>query len=61
MFAAEKAGAKNVEAWLSLVERCVRDAEAVCSNHIASTIKKPHQIAIFQLFDAVFLRKNVAF
>ena len=27
-----------VEAWLSLVERCVRDAEAVGSNPVASTI-----------------------
>ena len=25
------------EAWLSLVERCVRDAEVACSNHVAST------------------------
>ena len=24
------------EAWLSLVERCVRDAEVACSNHVAS-------------------------
>ena len=27
----------NVEAWLSLVERCVRDAEAAGSNPVAST------------------------
>ena len=27
---------KRIEAWLSLVERCVRDAEAACSNHVAS-------------------------
>ncbi len=27
------------EAWLSLVERCVRDAEVVGSNPVASTIK----------------------
>ncbi len=26
----------GIEAWLSLVERCVRDAEAACSNHVAS-------------------------
>ncbi len=25
-----------IEAWLSLVERCVRDAEVACSNHVAS-------------------------
>ena len=29
----------NIEAWLSLVERCVRDAEAAGSNPVASTIK----------------------
>ena len=28
----------GVEAWLSLVERCVRDAEAACSNHVASIL-----------------------
>ena len=28
-----------IEAWLSLVERCVRDAEVACSNHVASTFK----------------------
>ena len=28
---------KEIEAWLSLVERCVRDAEAAGSNPVAST------------------------
>ena len=28
------------DAWLSLVERCVRDAEAAGSNPVASTTKK---------------------
>ncbi len=27
----------GIEVWLSLVERCVRDAEVACSNHVAST------------------------
>ena len=27
----------KIEAWLSLVERCVRDAEVVGSNPVAST------------------------
>ncbi len=27
---------KGIEAWLSLVERCVRDAEAASSNLVAS-------------------------
>ena len=27
----------RIEVWLSLVERCVRDAEVACSNHVAST------------------------
>ena len=31
---------KGIEAWLSLVERCVRDAEAACSNHVASIFLK---------------------
>ncbi len=29
---------KGIEAWLSLVERCVRDAEAVGSNPVASIL-----------------------
>ena len=29
---------KNIEAWLSLVERCVRDAEVASSNLVASII-----------------------
>ena len=29
---------KSFEAWLSLVERCVRDAEVAGSNPVASTI-----------------------
>ena len=31
---------QNNEAWLSLVERCVRDAEVACSNHVASTFSR---------------------
>ena len=31
---------KQIEAWLSLVERCVRDAEVVGSNPVASTKKE---------------------
>ena len=31
----------EIEAWLSLVERCVRDAEAACSNHVASIHLRP--------------------
>ena len=29
-----------IEAWLSLVERCVRDAEVACSNHVASILSQ---------------------
>ncbi len=32
---------RGIEAWLSLVERCVRDAEAACSNHVASIYLRP--------------------
>ena len=32
---------KEIEAWLSLVERCVRDAEVVGSNPVASTNYTP--------------------
>ena len=30
----------RIDAWLSLVERCVRDAEVAGSNPVASTIRK---------------------
>ena len=33
----ELAGNGDIDAWLSLVERCVRDAEAAGSNPVAST------------------------
>ena len=29
-----------IETWLSLVERCVRDAEVACSNHVVSTTNR---------------------
>ncbi len=31
----------NSDAWLSLVERCVRDAEAAGSNPVASILGRP--------------------
>ena len=36
---------KNSEAWLSLVERCVRDAEAVGSNPVASILQSAENTA----------------
>ena len=33
----------NIDAWLSLVERCVRDAEVVGSNPVASIPWQGHQ------------------
>ena len=38
----------NIEMWLNLVERCVRDAKAVGSNPVIST-KKQLKILYFQL------------
>ena len=38
-----------------MVERYVRDVEAVCSNHITSTKKKPHETAARWLFCVAFL------
>ena len=32
--------------WLSLVERCVRDAEVACSNPVTPTIKIKHGRAV---------------
>ena len=36
---AETSSSQYIEAWLSLVERCVRDAEVVGSNPVASMNK----------------------
>ena len=50
-----------VEAWLSLVERCVRDAEVVGSNPVASTIKpttywlQGHKNRELKCFNSLFL------
>ena len=41
----------NIDAWLSLVERCVRDAEAAGTNPVASTPKNPGK----SRFSGVFL------
>ena len=38
------------EAWLSLVERCVRDAEAAGSNPVASTDKKHRKLKSLRCF-----------
>ena len=35
----------NVEVWLSLVERCVRDAEAAGSSPVTSTVLKDRKSA----------------
>ena len=43
---------QNNEAWLSLVERCVRDAEVACSNHVASINRKMLE---HQRFPAFFI------
>ena len=44
---------KHIEMWLSLVERCVRDAEAAGSNPVISTISSVHNG--FELWTLDFL------
>ena len=45
------------EAWLSLVERCVRDAEVVGSNPVASTTGQGQpETLILSAFPVLFLR-----
>ncbi len=36
----------DIDAWLSLVERCVRDAEVAGSNPVASSNEKPVKIRL---------------
>ncbi len=43
-----------IEAWLSLVERCVRDAEVAGSNPVASTKETAEFLKEIQLFLFVF-------
>ena len=44
------------EAWLSLVERCVRDAEVVGSNPVASTTCRGNPGGLSQISGVLFLR-----
>ena len=46
----------DVEAWLSLVERCVRDAEAVGSNPVASTMSEQAWYRLLRFFIKVKVR-----
>ncbi len=50
-----------IDAWLSLVERCVRDAEVAGSNPVASTTKKrvPKVLVFFVIFSYAFLRNSI--
>ena len=45
------------EAWLSLVERCVRDAEAAGSNPVASTMRTPKSLYL-QAFRGFFMSEK---
>ena len=48
---------KAIEAWLSLVERCVRDAEVVGSNPVASTTWQGQpEMPYLSAFPVLFLR-----
>ena len=42
-------------AWLSLVERCVRDAEVACSNHVAPSMVKSAGILDFKGVPVLFV------
>ena len=46
-----------IEAWLSLVERCVRDAEVVGSNPVASTIFTAHKWRCKAICELLFCPK----
>lgn len=49
----------NNDAWLSLVERCVRDAEVVGSNPVASTgMKMPKALTIKSFGIFSYVRKR---
>ena len=50
--------------WLSLVERCVRDAEAAGSNPVASTINRQVSFETCRfsfLFHPIQLKKSLSF
>ena len=52
-------GKTAIEAWLSLVERCVRDAEVVGSNPVASTeMKMPKALTIKSFGIFSYVRKR---
>ena len=47
-----------IEAWLSLVERCVRDAEAAGSNPVASTNREDSRKRCKDVFGIFFLARE---
>ena len=53
-FDANNTKTKHIDAWLSLVERCVRDAEVAGSNPVASTLGRGagafEEIQMFRFF-----------
>lgn len=60
----ELAGDDDIDAWLSLVERCVRDAEVARSNRVASTHMMKSGIVEFSMilgffFAAYFFRFTI--
>ena len=57
-----KFGVKNfiIEAWLNLVERCVRDAEVACSNHVVSTTNRIIKPFVGCVMRFVFLCSNIS-
>ena len=49
----------EIEAWLSLVERCVRDAEAAGSNPVASTSERNiGSCLMFLFYSPMFVKKT---
>ena len=49
----------NNDAWLSLVERCVRDAEVAGSNPVASTSYKRPETLIKSRFPVFFSKTDI--
>ena len=47
-----------IDAWLSLVERCVRDAEVAGSNPVASTLESTVNTVLFYFHDKIHDKYN---
>ena len=58
-FDANDTKTKHIDAWLSLVERCVRDAEVAGSNPVASINWQKHRRSFYKICDVFYFTQKI--